>query len=367
MSDSDSGERTERATPQRMQEARRKGQLSTSRDLPAWLGIAAAALMMPLVLPAVRDATAQALLVVPSVVRDPDLGVAVDAMMSAFGAIGPALLPLLVAVAIVVIGGFVAQGGIHVRRLTPRLESLDLVTGLGRVFGRHALWEGLKALVKTLLVGGLLYLVVQTLLPLMDQAGGLPLSSLLAGASGGLWLLLLCGIGAGLALAGADVFVVMRRNRRFTRMTKKELRDEAKRTEGDPVIRSQRRSRQLALSRNRMIAGVADADVVLLNPTHLTVALVYEPGVSAPRVVAKGAGEIGARIREEAAEHGVPMVRDVPLARSLYHSCEIGQEIPAALYLAVARVLAFVMALRSRGAARGTHDFDSASPELERR
>ncbi len=111
---------------------------------------------------------------------------------------------------------------------------------------------------------------------------------------------------AGLVLAAADVFVVMRRNRKKTRMTKKEVQDENKNTEGDPLIKSQRRSRQLAMSRNRMIAAIADADVVLVNPTHVAVALKYEPGKSAPRVVAKGAGHIAARIREEAEAKSVP-------------------------------------------------------------
>jgi flagellar biosynthetic protein FlhB len=132
-------------------------------------------------------------------------------------------------------------------------------------------------------------------------------------------------------------------------MTLKEVKDENKNSEGDPLVKSQRRSRQLAMSRNRMIAAIAGADVVLLNPTHLAVALKYEPGKSAPKVVAKGSGTIAARIREEADTHGVPMVRDIPLARALHAACEIGQEIPAELYTSVARVLAFVMQLAARG------------------
>ena len=160
---------------------------------------------------------------------------------------------------------------------------------------------------------------------------------------------------AGLALAVLDVFVVMRRNRKKTRMTKKEVKDENKNTDGDPLIKSQRRSRQLAMSRNRMMAAIADSDVVIINPTHIAIALKYEPGKSAPRVVAKGSGTIAARIREQATTDGVPMVRDIPLARALHAACELGQEIPVELYNQVARVLAFVMALKLRGAAAGVH------------
>jgi flagellar biosynthetic protein FlhB len=115
------------------------------------------------------------------------------------------------------------------------------------------------------------------------------------------------------------------------------------------------------MSRSRMIAAVERADVVLLNPTHVAVALAYEPGRSAPRVVAKGADEVAARIREKAAEHRVPRVRDVVLARALHAACEVGQEIPVELYSAVARVLAFVLALKRRGGSGGVHELRSAA------
>jgi flagellar biosynthetic protein FlhB len=109
------------------------------------------------------------------------------------------------------------------------------------------------------------------------------------------------------------------------------------------------------MSRNRMMADLSSADVVLVNPTHVAVALRYEPGGGAPRVVAKGSGAIAAKIRERAQEHRVPLVRDVPLARALHKACDIGDEIPADLYAAVAQVLAFLFALKARGVAAGTH------------
>jgi len=167
--------------------------------------------------------------------------------------------------------------------------------------------------------------------------------------------LLRWGIAAGVGLAILDVVVVMRRNRKQTRMSLKEVKDENKRSEGDPLLKGAIRSKQMSMSRNRMMAAVADADVVLVNPTHVAVALRYEPGTGAPRVVAKGAGHVAARIRAKAGEHKVPMVEDVPLARALHGACELGQEVPEYLYTAVARVLAFVMALRRRGAAAGQH------------
>jgi flagellar biosynthetic protein FlhB len=263
--------------------------------------------------------------------------------------------PMLAVVVVAVLATAAVQGGIHFKKFKGKYEQFDLVKGTKRVFGGQAIWNGVKALLKTAVVGLVLYAVIQNLMPALMTAGGMSITALVAEAGGGVATLLQFAVAAGLALAAADIMMVMRRNRKRTRMTKKEVKDENKNTDGDPLIKSQRRSRQLAMSRNRMMAAVGDSDVVLLNPTHVAVALKYEPGKSAPRVVAKGSGTIAARIREEAEAKGVPMVRDVPLARALHSACELGQEIPVELYNAVARVLAFVMALKNRGAAAGVH------------
>jgi flagellar biosynthetic protein FlhB len=138
-------------------------------------------------------------------------------------------------------------------------------------------------------------------------------------------------------------------------MSKQEVKEEYKRTEGDPHVKGQIRARQHAMARNRMMSDVPTADVVLVNPTHVAVALRYEPEKGAPRVVAKGQGNIASKIRDLATENRIPMIQDVPLARALYGSCEIGMEVPAEFYGAVAKVLAFVMSLKSRGSAAGTH------------
>ncbi len=132
-------------------------------------------------------------------------------------------------------------------------------------------------------------------------------------------------------------------------MTKDEVKQEHKQSEGDPLLKGAIRSRQLAASRNRMMAAIADADVVLVNPTHVAVALRYDPEQGAPRVVARGAGAIAARIRERAAEERIALVRDVPLARALYTSTRVGQTIPPELFSAVATVLAFVISRRTPG------------------
>jgi len=361
MSDTDTGERTEKATDRRLREARKKGQLGRSQDFTAWICIASAAIMMPFTIAAAAQVLTEQFLRVAQVARQPTRANAVEALSAAMASIGGVLLPMLVVVLLATTAMAVAQGGVHVRGLTMRLEQFDIVAGLKRVFGRRALWEGVKALLKTLAIGAALWIVVSGLVPVLMDSGRHNIAWLLERAGEGVVALLQVAVVVGVLLAAIDMAVVMRRNRKHTHMTKKEAKDEHKKSEGDPLVRAQRRSRQLALSRNRMIAAVGDSDVVLLNPTHLAVALRYEPGRSAPRIVAKGAGVVAQKIRERAEEAGVPMVRDIPLARALHAACDIGQEIPEELYTAVAQVLAFIEHLKRRGSARGTHTMPAAS------
>lgn len=352
---SDSQERTEQATDKRMREVRSKGQLSRSQDLTAWLGVGAGAIMLPGTIDRASNAAVDQLFSVRAIMQSPDPGWALEALQQGLASMAGILGPMLLVVFLVVLAGSAAQGGVHFKKFRAEFEHFNLLSGLKRLFGMQAVWGGLKALLKVTVVGVVLYFVVQRLIPVLLTAGGLPVSGVIAAATDGIGSLVQFAVAAGLVLAAADVLVVMRRNRKKTRMSKKEVSDENKNTEGDPLVRSHRRSRQLSMSRNRMIAAIADADVVLVNPTHVAVALKYDAGKSAPRVVAKGAGVIAARIRAEAEARDVPMVQDIPLARALHSACELGQEIPVELYRAVAGVLAFVMALKARGAARGMH------------
>ncbi|TFC34389.1 MULTISPECIES: EscU/YscU/HrcU family type III secretion system export apparatus switch protein [unclassified Cryobacterium] len=350
---SDSGEKTEQATDKRMREVRSKGQLSKSQDLTAWIGIGAAAAMTPVTIGLAADAGTDQMIRIRSLVANPQPDLAVQMLVDSLASMGTILTPMLATVFVVVLVGAVAQGGVHFKKVAGKYEQFNLVTGLGRTFGGQAVWQGVKALLKTIAVGLVLVLVVQGLAPILMTAGGLPVSVLIGAAGDGATALVQSAVIAGLVLAAADVFVVMKRNRKRTRMTKKEVTDENKSSEGDPMVKSQRRARQLAMSRNRMIAAVATSDVVLVNPTHFAVALRYEPGKSAPRVVATGAGVIAARIREQAETDRVPIVRDIPLTRALHSACQLGDEIPVELYNAVAQVLAFVLALKSRGSGAG--------------
>jgi len=338
-----------------MREVHEKGQVGRSQDLGAWIGIAVAALMIPAAIGNAAAAGQDQLLAVQRVIEDPELGAVRALLADALGSMGATLGPMLAVVAVAVLAAAVTQGGVHFRKMTPQPDHFDPVAGLKRVFGTQALWNGAKALLKTAVVGLVLWFAVQGLMPVLMSSGSLPLSAVLEAAAAGSGTLLRAAIVAGLVLAALDVFVVIRRNRKRTMMTKREVKDENKRSDGDPLVKSQRRSRQLAMSRNRMIQAIGTADVVMTNPTHYAVAIKYEPGKSAPRVVAKGAGPVADVIRARAEEERVPIIRDVPLTRALHAACELGHEIPVDLYTPVARVLSFVMALKARGTAAGTH------------
>ena len=258
----------------------------------------------------------------------------------------------------------VAQGGFFLatKALKPKWDRLNPIKGAKRIFGPQALWEGTKMLLKSSLVGFFVWRAIVGLLPML---GGLvPLEAGLHIAAGAATGLMRDVALAGLVAAAADYAVMRRRTGKQTRMTKKEVKDEHKQSEGDPHMKGAVRSRQLSSARNRMMADVPEADVVLVNPTHVAVALRYDPAKGTPRVVAKGAGLVATRIREVAEEHRVTLVEDIPLARALHGGCEVGQEIPPQLYQAVAQVLAFVLSMRAAGVPPGRHRTPRAGEPL---
>jgi flagellar biosynthetic protein FlhB len=158
-----------------------------------------------------------------------------------------------------------------------------------------------------------------------------------------------------LLIAAADYVYQRKSHAKSMRMTKQEVRDEFKQAEGNQEVKGKIKGLQLAAARNRMLAAVGDANVVVVNPVHIAVALRYEPLRGAPRVVAKGAGAVAERIRDEATRSGVPIVESIPLARALHKACDLDDEIPATLYEGVARLLAFVQRLGGRAPIGGGH------------
>jgi flagellar biosynthetic protein FlhB len=246
--------------------------------------------------------------------------------------------------------------------LKPRFEQLSPKSGLKRVFSAHGLMEFAKTSGKLALMGAIGYLAWRHGVTHLVNAPA-PLESIISAATKATRSLLLQVAGVALLIGVVDVAFGMRRYRKQSRMSKQEVRDESKQSEVNPEVRQAIRSKQMKLSRMRMIAAVADADVVLTNPTHLAVALSYEQGSFAPTVVAKGAGVVAQRIREKAEEAGVPVMRNIPLARALHRSCQIGDSIPVDLFRAVAEVLATVYATKRR---RGGKPIPRAVPAPRR-
>ncbi|HET8716281.1 MAG TPA: EscU/YscU/HrcU family type III secretion system export apparatus switch protein [Nocardioidaceae bacterium] len=348
-------EKTEKPTPKKLKESRKEGRVARTPELGAWGAMLALAVVLNWLagkaIESVRELLTRTLGTIASPDRHDatrllhDGGVLALLMMVALGA---CILLIGVAAAL-------AQGGFFVatKALKPKWSRLNPIEGAKRLFGPHALWEGGKVLIKSALVTVFVWRAVDQLMPLLG--GLMPIGvalELTAEATTGLIRDIAV---AGLIAAAADYAMARRRTGKQVRMSKKEVRDEHKQSEGDPLVRSALRSRQLAASRNRMMADVPTADVVLVNPTHVAVALRYEPDKGSPRVVAKGAGVVAARIREVAESHRVALVEDVPLARALHAGCEVGQAIPPELYHAVAQVLAFVLSRRASGSAAGRH------------
>jgi flagellar biosynthetic protein FlhB len=258
--------------------------------------------------------------------------------------------PFMLAGALAGIGAVLAQTGLllHFGALQPDLARLDPRRGLGRVFSVTALTEGGKALLKLTAAGAVCVLVLRGALPALPAALGWPPLALLEAALRQVLRLLLALLGVQAAIAGFDVMRTRAAHARNLRMTRQEVRDEHKETEGNPQVRARIRRLRLTRARRRMLQAVPKAAVVVTNPTHYAVALAYQRGAAAaPRVVAKGSDEVAGRIRDLARAHGVPLVANPPLARAL-HAVELDAEIPRELYQAVAELIAYVWRLPSR-------------------
>jgi flagellar biosynthetic protein FlhB len=350
-----SGEKTEKPTERRRKESRKEGQVPRTQELGGWASLLVVGMAAPTLLSRELNAL-QDLLVTCLSMGDRATPSRALALLGRGGQhILYALVILGCAVMLVSVGSALSQGGLYfaTKSLKPRLSKLDPLKGAKRIFGPQSLWEGAKILVKSAFVGLVIYLGIRSVMPLI---GGLvPIRTVLDTVSGHALGLIRNVAFVGLGMAAADYAMQRRRVGKQVRMTKEEVKQEHKQSEGDPMLKSAIRSRQLAAARNRMMADVPTADVVLVNPTHVAVALRYQPDRGAPRVVARGAGAIAVRIRAIATDERVPLVRDVPLARALYRSTKVGQEIPPELFAAVAQVLAFVISRRTQGQRGGEH------------
>jgi flagellar biosynthetic protein FlhB len=357
-----SGEKTEKPTEKRRREARREGRVPRTPDFGAWLGILVASFLIPQTGAHAVEQVQTLLVRATTLVGQPDEARAQALFASALRTAASLVLPLALTMVAVAVVSSVAQGGMTfaTKKLKPDFSHLNPGPGLKRMFGPQSGWEAVKSVLKVGVLALVLWHATATVRPLVAAGNQLPLASVLGTVGTTVLAASREAAAVGLAIAAMDYAVVRQRMMKSMRMSKQDIKDEHKTAEGDPHVKGQIKSRQMQMARNRMMADVKDADVVIVNPTHVAVALAYDPAKGAPRVLAKGADHVATRIRELAEEHRIPMVVDIPLARTMYRSVELGAEIPPELYNAVARVLAFVLSLRSRGSVAGVHNLPGA-------
>ena len=352
MSQETGQEKTEEPTPKRLREAREKGQVARSKELNSMMLLMSAGFGMMLlggsVLTGLREMMERSLTIHHADLYDNGM------LISAFGdmladsmiMIAPILMLLFVIVLLTPLG--IGGWSFSLKAISPKLEKLDPVKGMGRVFSLKGLMELAKVLAKFALVGFVSAIILYSILDQILQLSHEPLAQAMehvAELCG--WTFLACS-SALIFVALIDVPFQLWQHKKQLMMTRQEVKDENKETEGNPEMKAKLRQTQHELSRRRMMDAVPEADVVITNPTHYAVALKYDQfNMQAPIVVAKGADLIAAQIREVATENDVAIVEAPPLARALYATTDIDQEIPAGLYIAVATILSYVYQLKA--------------------
>lgn len=368
MADTEREDRTLPATPRRLEKAREEGQVARSRELASLIVVGAAFGSLALSGPALWDASLGLLREGlafdaagarnPSAALDRLSGLGVKALV----AYGPFLLVMLAAAvaAPLALGGWLFTW----KPLHPDFGRMDPLGGLGRLVSREAWIELGKSTLKAIAVGGIAAWATWSVVPqlaatastgALTSAFALSLQALTFGGA--------CLLGALALLAVVDVPLTLRTHALRLRMTPQELREEHRETEGDPQLKGRIRQQQRAIARRRMMAKVPTATVVVTNPTHYAVAIDWKEGMRAPRVVAKGTGEVAQRIKDVARAAGVPLLEAPPLARALNRHVELDAEVPAALYQAVAQVLAWVFQVRTARPGRYPKAPDVVVPE----
>ena len=357
---SDDMDRTEQPTARRLSQAREDGQLPRSMELPA-AAVVIGALMVLLMLGGWLVSHLSAIFANGFVFDRKTLD-RPQMLATVFGSqLGEAFLLVVPVMVVTVVAAILASGlmgGYHfsLKAAAPKASKLNPMAGLKRMFGTHALVELSKALLKFAVVGAALWMSVLHNMDGLMQLGRMSLEPALHAAGGmvaesALWVSLSLALIA-LIDAPYQKYAFMKR----MRMTKQEVKDEFKQMEGSPEVKAQIRRRQREMANSRMMQRIKDADVIITNPEHFAVALEYDPtGDGAPVLVAKGTDHMAARIREEAGTHGIHIFQAPPLARALYFTTEVEQQVPEDLYHAVAQVIAYVFSLEARMPGQPVH------------
>lgn len=353
MASDENGEKTERPTDHRRQEAREQGNIARSADLNAAALLLGAAGAMWFSGPALVSNLSN---VLKDSLEQPawqtlDRGLAIEQGIKLLGSIAGGVLPLLLTLAGAALAANLAQVGFLITNeaLTPKWNRLNPIEGFKRIFSLYGVARLVGSMLKlTILLSIVAWFVNSRVSTFLDlHEAGIGGGAVTLGRAMVLLAFLLAG--GLIAVAVADYGFQYWKFEQDIRMTKQEIREEMRQMEGDPHIRQRRREIHRKLASSRQMQQVKTADVVVTNPTHLAVAIKYDPlKMEAPVVVAKGEGLIAERIRKLASEHGVPIIEKKPLARALYKSVKVGQIVPIEMYEAVAEILAYVYRIRKK-------------------
>jgi flagellar biosynthetic protein FlhB len=347
-------DKTEPATPKKLEDARKRGQVAVSREVPSvfilFMTLGVFFFLGGQMFQDLSDLM-QGLLQNSIAVELHETS-ATELLSSVLGKVFWMLFPLTIAVLVAGIAANISQFGIlfTVKPLVPRFSKMSPIRGLKRLFSLRSVVEVTKALFKILIIGVLAYATVQkhvARLPDLMQMAVLDILKFTGQVSLEICFYTFLAL---MVLAGLDYAYQRWQYENDLKMTKQEVKEELKHREGDPTVKARIKRAQIEISQRRMMADVPTADVVVTNPTHLAIALKFDTqAMDAPQVVAKGAGYIAARIKEVADASGVPVIEQKPLAQVLFKTVDIGELIPVSLYKAVAEVLAYVYRLKGMG------------------
>jgi flagellar biosynthetic protein FlhB len=349
--ETDQQDRTEAATPRRLQRAREEGHLPVSRELPVLAGLAGVALALSMAAPAAAERLLPRLGMFLGRLHTLDLsdGGALALRLAGLAVLGAAA-PFVLAALLGGVAGVLLQTGVQANLAALRVDPgrISPLAGLRRLLGLDNLMDAVKSIAKIAATGLALWFTLAGDLRLLADAPRWDVRVLVGHIGAELLRVLFAVLAVQAVISGLDLFWVRLRHARSMRMSRHDIREETKETDGDPRVKARLRQLRMQRARRRMMAAVPKATVVITNPTHYAVALVYDRAKNAaPRVVAKGVDTMAARIREVAEANKVPLVANPPLARAL-HQVELDTDIPAEHYQAVAEIIAYVWRLNAR-------------------
>jgi flagellar biosynthetic protein FlhB len=352
MADSDDSQKTEDPTGRKLQEARDSGQVAKSQEVNNLLMILALTISVVMFSGSMaRDIVNMSL----PFIETPDM---VPTDIGHLTTMGWKLLGLVLVAgaAPLVLALFAAFGAGYLQfglllsgeSLMPSLEKISPLAGLKRIFSMRSLADFIKGLLKIAIVGGIVYAVLTPSIGDLHKLIGMEIVQLLEIIASLLSRLLVTVFAAMVVITALDVFYQRYEHIKGLRMSRQDIKDEMRESEGDPIVKGRLRQLRMERARKRMMAEVPKADVVVTNPTHYAVALRYDPQMASPKLVAKGVDKVAQKIREIAKENNVPVVENPPLARGLYAAVEVDQEITPEFYKAVAEVIGYIYRMKRR-------------------